>query len=320
MASSADTCSTLREYLSATSDGNGDGGQSMLFAKLQRYFWWKRDMGKMAKNMRKVHKTGWAPRHAAPKTGDVLPTADGVESAAMKRKREYQRGQVPGGKRRRVRGGASAGGVARSESAASSQDNKPETTFAPSTGADGEALATDSAAIADMCVLYLTLFLTNHRLALCAIQHGRHDSRRHRARLHAPGRARPDDFQRDRVQRVLRPALERGTSHHPPFHGRRGRPCARGAATKVRHHVRPEPSVRATNRGERFLASQRLQGESDRVLQAYRSAHQGLAVRVYFLMYKDSVEEQRYLSAIRKEKDAFERLIRERGVSGLSFR
>ena len=95
---------------------------------------------------------------------------------------------------------------------------------------------------------------------------------------------------------------------------------ARGAATKVRHHVRPEPSVRATNRGERFLASQRLQGESDRVLQAYRSAHQGLAVRVYFLMYKDSVEEQRYLSAIRKEKDAFERLIRERGVSGLSFR
>jgi len=32
-------------------------------------------------------------------------------------------------------------------------------------------------------------------------------------------------------------------------------------------------------------------------------------------MYKDSVEEQRYLSGIRKEKDAFERLIRERGVS-----
>lgn len=50
-------------------------------------------------------------------------------------------------------------------------------------------------------------------------------------------------------------------------------------------------------------------------MQAYRAAHEGLDVRVYFLMYKDSVEEQRYLSGIRKEKDAFERLIRERGVS-----
>ena len=52
--------------------------------------------------------------------------------------------------------------------------------------------------------------------------------------------------------------------------------------------------------------------------QAYRAAHEGLDVRVYFLMYKDSVEEQRYLSGIRKEKDAFERLIRERGVSCFS--
>ena len=33
-------------------------------------------------------------------------------------------------------------------------------------------------------------------------------------------------------------------------------------------------------------------------------------------MYKDSVEEQRYLSEIRREKDAFVRLIEEKGVSG----
>jgi DNA excision repair protein ERCC-4 len=38
-------------------------------------------------------------------------------------------------------------------------------------------------------------------------------------------------------------------------------------------------------------------------------------VRVYFLVYKDSVEEQKYLSSIRKEKDAFVRLIKEKGVS-----
>ena len=37
--------------------------------------------------------------------------------------------------------------------------------------------------------------------------------------------------------------------------------------------------------------------------------------RVYFMMYDNSVEEQRYLSSIRREKDAFERLIRTKAVS-----
>ncbi|POY74162.1 hypothetical protein BMF94_2736 [Rhodotorula taiwanensis] len=50
-----------------------------------------------------------------------------------------------------------------------------------------------------------------------------------------------------------------------------------------------------------------------RRIEAYRAAHQNLAIRVYFLVYKDSVEEQRYLSEIRREKDAFVRLIEEKG-------
>ena len=32
-------------------------------------------------------------------------------------------------------------------------------------------------------------------------------------------------------------------------------------------------------------------------------------------MYENSIEEQKYLSLIRKEKDAFEKLIREKSVS-----
>lgn len=35
------------------------------------------------------------------------------------------------------------------------------------------------------------------------------------------------------------------------------------------------------------------------------------------MIYQDSVEEQKYLSGLRKEKDAFERLIREKAVSNL---
>ncbi|GAA6009774.1 hypothetical protein JCM10207_004189 [Rhodosporidiobolus poonsookiae] len=54
-----------------------------------------------------------------------------------------------------------------------------------------------------------------------------------------------------------------------------------------------------------------------RRVEAYRAAHQGLAIRVYFLVYKDSVEEQKYLSEIRREKDAFVRLIGERGTMAI---
>ena len=51
-----------------------------------------------------------------------------------------------------------------------------------------------------------------------------------------------------------------------------------------------------------------------RRVEVYRSSHHDRNVRVYFMYYAGSVEEQRYLSAVRKEKDAFTRLIKEKGV------
>lgn len=52
-----------------------------------------------------------------------------------------------------------------------------------------------------------------------------------------------------------------------------------------------------------------------RRVEVYRSSHNDRNVRVYFMYYGGSVEEQRYLSAVRREKDAFTRLIKEKGVS-----
>jgi DNA excision repair protein ERCC-4 len=52
-----------------------------------------------------------------------------------------------------------------------------------------------------------------------------------------------------------------------------------------------------------------------RRIEVYRSSHTDRNVKVYFMYYSGSVEEQRYLSAVRREKDAFTKLIRERGVS-----
>lgn len=50
-----------------------------------------------------------------------------------------------------------------------------------------------------------------------------------------------------------------------------------------------------------------------RRVEVYRSSHDDRNIRVYFMYYGGSVEEQRYLSAVRREKDAFTRLIKEKG-------
>ena len=46
----------------------------------------------------------------------------------------------------------------------------------------------------------------------------------------------------------------------------------------------------------------------------YKSSHSGLSLRVYFMLYQSSCEEHKYLAGLRKEKDSFESLIKERGV------
>ncbi|TRM61018.1 hypothetical protein BD626DRAFT_88683 [Schizophyllum amplum] len=50
-----------------------------------------------------------------------------------------------------------------------------------------------------------------------------------------------------------------------------------------------------------------------RRVELYRCANPGLGVRMYHMFYGDSCEEHKFLAGIRKEKNAFERLIRERG-------
>ncbi|RDA90649.1 hypothetical protein CP533_6819 [Ophiocordyceps camponoti-saundersi (nom. inval.)] len=54
-----------------------------------------------------------------------------------------------------------------------------------------------------------------------------------------------------------------------------------------------------------------------RRVEVYRSSHAARNVRVYFFYYGGSTEEQRYLSAVRREKDAFTKAIRERASMSL---
>lgn len=51
-----------------------------------------------------------------------------------------------------------------------------------------------------------------------------------------------------------------------------------------------------------------------RELEVYKASKPGRPLRVYFVMYTGSVEEQRYLTTLRKEKEAFEYLISEKST------
>jgi DNA excision repair protein ERCC-4 len=46
----------------------------------------------------------------------------------------------------------------------------------------------------------------------------------------------------------------------------------------------------------------------------YQSSHPEIQLRVYFLMYGGSVEEQAFLTSLRREKEAFDFLIKEKAV------
>ncbi|KAF8168566.1 hypothetical protein B0H34DRAFT_646899 [Crassisporium funariophilum] len=51
-----------------------------------------------------------------------------------------------------------------------------------------------------------------------------------------------------------------------------------------------------------------------RRVEVYKSSAPGLAVRVYHMVYSNSCEEHKYLAGIRREKESFQRLIKERGA------
>ncbi|XP_007426369.1 DNA repair endonuclease XPF [Python bivittatus] len=73
------------------------------------------------------------------------------------------------------------------------------------------------------------------------------------------------------------------------------------ALTSVLHEVEP-----------RYVVLYDAELTFVRQLEIYKASRPGKPLRVYFLVYGGSTEEQRYLTMLRKEKEAFEKLIREK--------
>lgn len=64
----------------------------------------------------------------------------------------------------------------------------------------------------------------------------------------------------------------------------------------------------------RFIVMYEPNQDFIRRIEVYKASNPGLGVRVYFMVYQMTAEEHKYLASLRKEKDAFERLIKERGT------
>ncbi|XP_053131973.1 DNA repair endonuclease XPF isoform X2 [Hemicordylus capensis] len=73
------------------------------------------------------------------------------------------------------------------------------------------------------------------------------------------------------------------------------------ALTRVLHEVEP-----------RYVVLYDAELSFVRQLEVFKASRPGKPLRVYFLIYGGSTEEQRYLTMLRKEKEAFEKLIREK--------
>lgn len=56
-----------------------------------------------------------------------------------------------------------------------------------------------------------------------------------------------------------------------------------------------------------------------RQLELHKLMTPGANLRIYFATYQNSIEEQKFLSSIKREQDAFDKLIREKAVSETEF-
>ena len=87
------------------------------------------------------------------------------------------------------------------------------------------------------------------------------------------------------------------------------------AELQPRFIVMYEPNQDFIRRIEVCVIGNLLKGMLDLGVQVYKALNPRLGVRVYFMVYQMTAEEHKYLASLRKEKDAFEKLIKERGVS-----
>ena len=82
----------------------------------------------------------------------------------------------------------------------------------------------------------------------------------------------------------------------------------------MQENVEIYPLICVRNKDSIFIVVYDCDMSFVRQVEVYQAVHNESKVRVYFLVYAASTEEQAYLTTLRREKEAFEMLIREKAV------
>ncbi|KAI5452177.1 DNA repair protein RAD16 [Naganishia albida] len=276
------TCSQLREYLSTMQpftpgqhNETEGAGRTMMERLLRTYFYWKNGLRDISQTFKRNLTADKEDQLNV--VGQEGPTANGRTGQPG-----YRRGGVPPNKRRRTRAG--------STSASSSRSQKKEDRAI----AGQEDLENEVIEISDFTRSSLTS--TNDFLE---------DSGE---RIDGHG------LSLDPTQTLLAPSAQEtltdafNDQDYDEFYGL----LEPEEVVIVRPYGGDDDELVLAELRPRFVVMYDPDPAFVRRIEVYKCSNPGLGVRVYFMMYSDSVEEQRYLSGLRREKNAFERLIREK--------
>ncbi|KAJ9098668.1 hypothetical protein QFC21_004316 [Naganishia friedmannii] len=276
------TCSQLREYLSTMkpfipgqhTEENG-AGKPMMERLLRTYFYWKNGLRDISQTFK---------RGATENKEEELNVVDEQQNSNRTGQNGYKRGGVPPNKRRRTRAGSMAASFSRAQ-------KREDRTIAGQDDLENEA--TEISDYTRQSQILSNDFMGDD----------------------GP-RTDGDDLSIEPTSTLLAPSAQETLTDaiddqdYDQFFGL----LTPEEVVIVRPYGGDDDELVLAELRPRFVVMYDPDPAFVRRIEVYRSSNPGLGVRVYFMMYSDSVEEQRYLSGLRREKSAFERLIREKSI------
>ncbi|KAH7103448.1 hypothetical protein BKA62DRAFT_696946 [Auriculariales sp. MPI-PUGE-AT-0066] len=277
MCSSQRTCDQLNEYFNRLdpSASKEKKGHRMMERRLRDYIRWKARLNERDRK-RPTGKEG-------PSSGSNLASKNGAESGmseAMKRKDAAR--QFRAANRRRIRGGAPGG------PASSSQPGSSHDALQPNRGTDAMGALAAAGEMLDESNSLATFLATQGGSPILF-----------------------DDMALAENSDFL--ALQQVSEHHmldeeDQYFGI----IPTDQTVIIRVYADDADDMLLSDIKPRFIVIFEPNQEFIRRVEVYRSLNPSLHVRIYFMVYEKSTEEVKFLTSIRKEKDAFERIIKER--------
>ncbi|KAJ3745631.1 hypothetical protein DFH05DRAFT_1610736, partial [Lentinula detonsa] len=279
MCSSTATCNLLNDFLSSMDDKRpkGEWGRRMMLKKLRSWFWWEKRRKMMKEAMQNASSSGKKVGNSHLETtvwsGESLNDKGDHGLSEAMKKKDRERAAQKAS-RRRIRGGAPTNSSARGATV-------PRDTPAPGESRSelgfGQTMPDD---------LWVSLFLNANNEELLSLN--------------------DEEMELNLVTDMS--TLEFATEFDEHYGL-----LAPAQTVLVRAYSDDTDDRMLDEIKPRFIVMTEPCMEFVRRVEVYKCSNPGLPVRVYHMVYANSCEEHKYLAGIRREKDSFERLIKERG-------